>query len=167
MGSGCFTPPPSHSPLFSLASSPCSHSIPFPPRPSAVALALPCSPRWSRSLSELDQSHHGGTALLGEPGSCKCLCCGDHPALDGCCMSPAYPVPKHGAAGVTRGARTHVPQRPQAPHQCTQTLWRHRWVTPAGISHWCSCKGSGWGHGPGQQHPFEAAEIYVCPERYY
>lgn len=52
--------PPS---LFSLASSPCSHSIPLPTEAESAALALQLSPRRSRSLLGLDRSHCSGAAL--------------------------------------------------------------------------------------------------------
>lgn len=172
MGGRCFIPPPSHPPIFSLASSPCSHSIPLPTeaescgsgfavRPMREPFLARAGPEPSYRRCPVQRTARQSPARTNAFPIVDCLTC------DRRCMSPTSPVPKHGAAGVTRSACTHtclsipgaLPRHMQAP-------WRHRWVIPAGVSHWCSSKDSSPGHGLGQQRPFEAAEIYACPEMF-
>lgn len=69
MGGRCFIPPPppSHPPLFSLASSPCSRSIPLPTGAESPGSDSAAQPTQSCSLPELDRSRRTGAALCKEP----------------------------------------------------------------------------------------------------
>ena len=171
MGGRCCIPPPSHPPLFSLASSPCSHSIPLPTEAESRGSGFAAQPTREPLLAGAGP----------EPPHRRC------PAQRAAQQSPAradtFPVqiiplttdaacprlPLWPDTGLLVSPTVHAPMRlgiPGAPPRHTQAPWRHRRVIPAGVSHWCSSKDSGPGHGTGQQRPFEAAEIYACPEMF-
>lgn len=169
MCSRCFIPPPSHPPSFPWPAPLVPIASPFPRRPSPAALALQRSPRRSRSSLELEQSRCTGAALAGsclaKPSSRECPPRTDHPTRSGHRVSPCSPMSKHGAAGVTHGAYTSMPQHPRrVPSAHTDTV-----VAPLGDtseSQLSKCPVQTAGHGMGQQCPFEATEIYACPEMF-
>lgn len=167
MCSRCFIPPPSHPPSFPWPAPLVPIASPFPRRPSPAALALQRSPRRSRSSLELEQSRCSALAgsCSAKPSSRECPPRTDHPTRSGHRVSPCSPMSKHGAAGVTHGAYTSMPQDPRrVPSAHTDTV-----VAPLGDtseSQLSKCPVQTAGHGMGQQCPFEATEIYACPEMF-
>lgn len=138
MCSRCFILPPFHPPSFPWPAPLVPIASPFPRRPSPAALALQRSPRRSRSSLELEQSRCTGAALAGsclaKPSSHECPPRTDHPTRSGHRVSPCSPMSKHGAAGVTHGAYTSMPQHPRRVPRHTQTLWWHPWPIPVRVS---------------------------------
>lgn len=158
MGGRCFIPPLSHPPLFSLASSPCSHSIPLPVEAESHGSGFAAQPTRELLLAGAGP----------EPPHRRCLA--QRAARQSPARANAFPMqtillatdvacpraPLCPNTGLLVSPVVHAPMRlgiPGAPPGRTQAPLRHGRVIPAGVSRRCSGKDSGLGRATGQQHP--------------